>query len=911
MHQSLDRSSRSLRMDINSQLDAIAKYPETWSLSRDCEIRKVLESLCESLSFHIQSTQNELDNIDRQITRVLVRSTGLSDRFSSLSSHHFIENRVQDDLLSVNSEPTTLPKNVEMKPSRNQQDEMVDNVRTAFSIGIKLLDTHFKRITVDMIDDSGMAAVNNEDFCGEVFYEPLDPHLCRPLPFIIGSNEWNSSQNGGLPDIQESEQKDDKNIIIGLPSFIHRDSTASLKLSSKEHNNDEMIVVPSDHKTEDSTAPGTEHLTEGKNEGTIVPEPQNIVHRQLSKASELGRLVQNSTVAATDQQDPAHIHQSSTESTFPKRIHQLLPKHSSKPSATNLTESESDSEGSVLVEKKRTDVAGAIARLSILADHHDLHPNEHYKKSYKTSSTDSKYHGSQEEVKSSFLQRSIFDDDSEDDDLFRDFSVRSKPKIPEKARSGQIDRTAKSNNSEQLPNDERSVQKKNPRIPMQFKEKLSNIIAVVPKSKTDGLQPLNSEADSANDQLITGSDEGGKQSTETVQVIINDDKSYCGIEVAPTLPSFVKTRNRGPPRRMPMHSRTTVGVGGPNSAAEVQRSPKTLTRMDRFNGVPPLSSHHLLDASSYSDKSNEEKKVASPNTALSSDIEAEPTASVATKEEVKKGVESLIDAETKMKQRTTDIMVDLEQPSLSDGRRVEKSSMDTPSMETFPQTRLKSSSSSSEWSLGSSVQQPTPVRTSVRKPVINDAPLFSLSDDDIFSSDLFSTKSKPSTHEVVTSAAGVIPDSSTSATTINRATTTVPTVACTKTISTATTPSVRRAAVSAAILSDNLLNKIPSTKTEQNYSTHASTKATPISPKKVLKQTKQTSLFDSDDSDDIFSSQPRKYSSANPLKNHSHQGDEPVARIGSSVSITTQRPERAKPTGIFDDESDSDFDLFR
>ncbi|VDN57437.1 unnamed protein product [Dracunculus medinensis] len=205
-------------MDLE-KVEKLKSMANEWSLEKDNELCKILEELHCSMKSNMECIKNELNQSKKSVSCVSVRLANLNNRLTSLSSNQFIENRVLDDDYV---DDTWISKHKEKDetikvPENEKHEEMVKIIHEAVVAGIDLINKRFKKIEMkpeDFDED------DDPTFLPDAVFEPYDPHLNRPLPFIIGSDEWKKSPTAGLKDMPASTKSEDDVVVIGLPTFV-------------------------------------------------------------------------------------------------------------------------------------------------------------------------------------------------------------------------------------------------------------------------------------------------------------------------------------------------------------------------------------------------------------------------------------------------------------------------------------------------------------------------------------------------------------------------------------------------------------------------------------------------------------------------------------------------------------------
>uniref|UniRef100_A0A1I8EUE8 WASH complex subunit FAM21 n=1 Tax=Wuchereria bancrofti TaxID=6293 RepID=A0A1I8EUE8_WUCBA len=217
---------------LSSNLQILRDKKSNWSLADDRQLCGVLEEIRSSITSKINNVSDAIQENSLKVANAYVQVSNLNNRLSLFSADQFIENRVGDEASTCDDPAPTSQTIVASK-----QTDTTVNLRQAVSMGLELMQTNFKRIDIrpeDLDEDDdplympepifepySTAVERCYTFCRR-FYSPfhfLDENLTRPLPFLIGSPEWNSSSCAGSLEECARTAKVTEEIIISLPPF--------------------------------------------------------------------------------------------------------------------------------------------------------------------------------------------------------------------------------------------------------------------------------------------------------------------------------------------------------------------------------------------------------------------------------------------------------------------------------------------------------------------------------------------------------------------------------------------------------------------------------------------------------------------------------------------------------------------
>ncbi|EJW88066.1 hypothetical protein WUBG_01023 [Wuchereria bancrofti] len=196
---------------LSSNLQILRDKKSNWSLADDRQLCGVLEEIRSSITSKINNVSDAIQENSLKVANAYVQVSNLNNRLSLFSADQFIENRVGDEASTCDDPAPTSQTIVASK-----QTDTTVNLRQAVSMGLELMQTNFKRIDIrpeDLDED------DDPLYMPEPIFEPYDENLTRPLPFLIGSPEWNSSSCAGSLEECARTAKVTEEIIISLPPF--------------------------------------------------------------------------------------------------------------------------------------------------------------------------------------------------------------------------------------------------------------------------------------------------------------------------------------------------------------------------------------------------------------------------------------------------------------------------------------------------------------------------------------------------------------------------------------------------------------------------------------------------------------------------------------------------------------------
>ncbi|GFU32806.1 WASH complex subunit 2C [Nephila pilipes] len=178
--------------------EEIRKNSANWTLAGDVGLYNLLTEISQNIISRTHEVENAVDSLVYRTKMANAKVCNVINDFHMLSNLQFVENRVYDEEIQETKPETNPPE----KTKEQKEAEMLPKIVKAVELGLQVLDQAFTKIHVNEISDSEDEDVSSD---GRTILEPKDPYESRPLPFIIGSEEFNNNEYAGLQDLLEED----------------------------------------------------------------------------------------------------------------------------------------------------------------------------------------------------------------------------------------------------------------------------------------------------------------------------------------------------------------------------------------------------------------------------------------------------------------------------------------------------------------------------------------------------------------------------------------------------------------------------------------------------------------------------------------------------------------------------------
>ncbi|KAG5341719.1 WASC2 protein, partial [Acromyrmex charruanus] len=205
------------------------KKRREWSLAGDVGLLKHLQQFSENLVSKANKTQAALDTLTTQLKETGILVDNVTNTSLALANTQFIESRVQEDDIEIKENLDEKQENVKIQEST--LENLLASISESVKQGLSIMDEKYKVMDVACSDSE------EEDEGGAVVFSvivgPNDPYQDRPLPYVIGSDKWITSNKIGLESSSsESEQADEERD----ESESEKEDTDVRKVFNSRHN---------------------------------------------------------------------------------------------------------------------------------------------------------------------------------------------------------------------------------------------------------------------------------------------------------------------------------------------------------------------------------------------------------------------------------------------------------------------------------------------------------------------------------------------------------------------------------------------------------------------------------------------------------------------------------------------------
>nr|XP_021394675.1 WASH complex subunit 2C isoform X3 [Lonchura striata domestica] len=220
-------------------LDEIRKSSQSWSLASDAGLLHFLQEFSQQTISRTHEIKKQVDGLISETKATDCRLHNVFNDFLMLSNTQFIENRVYDEEVEESIPKADVGDKTEQEKTREQKEaDLIPKIQEAVNYGLQVLDSAFEQLDIKAGNSDSEEEESNERV--ELILEPKDLYIDRPLPYLIGSQQFMEQDDVGLGDLSSEEGSVDSD----------RGSVIDSEEKDEEESDDEFgNPSEDDHKT--------------------------------------------------------------------------------------------------------------------------------------------------------------------------------------------------------------------------------------------------------------------------------------------------------------------------------------------------------------------------------------------------------------------------------------------------------------------------------------------------------------------------------------------------------------------------------------------------------------------------------------------------------------------------------------
>ncbi|KAM9610408.1 WASH complex subunit 2-like isoform 6-T6 [Morphnus guianensis] len=185
-------------------LEEIRKGSQSWSLASDAGLLHFLQEFSQQTISRTHEIKKQVDGLISETKATDCRLHNVFNDFLMLSNTQFIENRVYDEEVEEPIPKADTGDKTEQEKTREQKEaDLIPKIQAAVNYGLQVLDSAFEQLDIKAGNSDSEEEESNERV--ELILEPKDLYIDRPLPYLIGSQQFMEQDDVGLGDISSEE----------------------------------------------------------------------------------------------------------------------------------------------------------------------------------------------------------------------------------------------------------------------------------------------------------------------------------------------------------------------------------------------------------------------------------------------------------------------------------------------------------------------------------------------------------------------------------------------------------------------------------------------------------------------------------------------------------------------------------
>ncbi|EDW58871.2 WASH complex subunit 2 [Drosophila virilis] len=185
-------------MDISADVADIVGQASEWNFAGDCALLELMKRISQNLHERGEQTSRNFREFETKVRRVDIALDNATNSLRSLQfGQQFVEYRVEE----VDDDDFVLPEEQQKKPEvplKSSQELAAEFLQN----NLQMFRKNFEAVTIELTDsDEEDGTVN-----ATTVYRDKNPYDTIPLPYVIGSKEWQEHKYAGLCDSAENSE---------------------------------------------------------------------------------------------------------------------------------------------------------------------------------------------------------------------------------------------------------------------------------------------------------------------------------------------------------------------------------------------------------------------------------------------------------------------------------------------------------------------------------------------------------------------------------------------------------------------------------------------------------------------------------------------------------------------------------
>nr|XP_043067038.1 WASH complex subunit 2 [Drosophila bipectinata] len=204
-------------MDISADVDQIIAKAPNWNIEGDCALLALMKRISQNLHERVDKTSSRFEEFEVSVKRADIALSNANNSLRSLQfGQQFVEYRVEE----IKDEDLAMPQDKKEPETPPMSSE--EMAKQFLENNLRMFRKNYEAVTIEVPDsDDEDAPVTTT-----TVFRAKNPYDAIPLPYIIGSKEWNEHKYAGLYDSKENSE-DEKSEEFSSSSSDEREPVPS------------------------------------------------------------------------------------------------------------------------------------------------------------------------------------------------------------------------------------------------------------------------------------------------------------------------------------------------------------------------------------------------------------------------------------------------------------------------------------------------------------------------------------------------------------------------------------------------------------------------------------------------------------------------------------------------------------
>ncbi|XP_030237979.1 WASH complex subunit 2 isoform X3 [Drosophila navojoa] len=266
-------------MDISADVNAIISQASDWNFAGDCALLELMKRISQNLHERGERTTKNLIQFETNVRRADIALDNATNSLRSLQfGQQFVEYRVEevedDDFALPEEEVKKSQPEPPLKTSKELSEEFLQN-------NLQMFRKNFEAVTIEVSDSEDEDGAVN----ATTVFRDKNPYDAIPLPFIIGSKQWQEHKYAGLYDSAENSE-DEQPEQFSSSSSDEQELAEPPKAAPKQQwdpslqsDSSSLTSLPKETPVVKQPAPAAAPVVEGVARPIAQPRPIISMHR--------------------------------------------------------------------------------------------------------------------------------------------------------------------------------------------------------------------------------------------------------------------------------------------------------------------------------------------------------------------------------------------------------------------------------------------------------------------------------------------------------------------------------------------------------------------------------------------------------------------------------------------------------